>query len=67
MEISVIIATYNRAAMLAGVLDRLQRQRVPAGTSWEVLVVDNNSTDGTAETAADVPDTGDRRSGPEGR
>jgi hypothetical protein len=56
MNISVIIATYNRAAMLAGVLQRLERQRVPAGTSWEVLVVDNNSTDGTAETAAGYRD-----------
>jgi glycosyltransferase involved in cell wall biosynthesis len=45
MKFSVVIATYNRAADLRGTLDSLARLR-PQG-DWEVIVVDNNSTDGT--------------------
>jgi glycosyltransferase involved in cell wall biosynthesis len=45
MKFSVVIATYNRAADLAATLDSLAGLR-PAG-DWEVIVVDNNSTDGT--------------------
>ena len=45
MRFSVVIATYNRAADLRGTLDSLARLE-PAGT-WEVIVVDNNSTDDT--------------------
>jgi glycosyltransferase involved in cell wall biosynthesis len=44
--IAVIIPTYNRAARLAETLDRLAQTRchVP---NWEVIVVDNNSSDDT--------------------
>ncbi len=44
---SVIIATYNRAQTLRATLDSLESQCVPAGFRWELLVVDNNSTDDT--------------------
>jgi glycosyltransferase involved in cell wall biosynthesis len=47
MKYSVVIATYNRAADLRGTLDSLAGLR-PDG-DWEVIVVDNNSTDGTRE------------------
>jgi glucosyl-dolichyl phosphate glucuronosyltransferase len=47
MTFSVIVATYNRAGELAVTLDGLSRLR-PAG-DWEVIVVDNNSTDRTRE------------------
>ena len=43
---SVLIATYNRAALLAQTLDRLAAVR-PQLADWDVVVVDNNSTDGT--------------------
>jgi len=49
MDISVIVCTYNRAASLGNTLESLRRQRLPVGVAWEVLVVDNNSTDGTRE------------------
>jgi glucosyl-dolichyl phosphate glucuronosyltransferase len=42
---SIVIATHNRASDLGQTLDSLARQR-PAD-EWEVLVVDNNSTDDT--------------------
>jgi glycosyltransferase involved in cell wall biosynthesis len=46
--LSVIIPTRNRARNLAELLDSLARQRqVPF--AWEVIVVDNGSTDTTAE------------------
>ncbi|WP_217921325.1 glycosyltransferase [Miltoncostaea oceani] len=49
MEIDIVICTYNRATVLAEVLDALAVQRVPPGMTWSVVVVDNNSTDATAE------------------
>jgi glycosyltransferase involved in cell wall biosynthesis len=45
MKYSVLIATYNRAADLRGTLDSLAGLR-PDG-DWEVVVIDNNSTDST--------------------
>jgi len=50
-RITVAICTRNRAAQLSRVLDTARRMRVPAGLSWELLIVDNGSTDATAETA----------------
>jgi glycosyltransferase involved in cell wall biosynthesis len=53
MRYSVVIATYNRAADLRDTLASLAGLQ-PDGP-WEVIVVDNNSTDGTrsvVETAA---------------
>src|SRR5690348_6581980 len=48
-EVAVLIATYNRAERLGETLDVLAASRVPTGLSWEVLVVDNNSTDNTRD------------------
>ena len=58
--ISVIIATRNRAALLARTLEAISGQE-PPGCPFEVLVVDNASTDSTpavvtaAAAAADAP------------
>jgi glycosyltransferase involved in cell wall biosynthesis len=45
--VAVLIATYNRAALLAETLDGLAASRHRSGLCWEVIVVDNNSTDET--------------------
>lgn len=47
VEVSVVLSTYNRAAMLPAALDALLAQSglVP----YEIIVVDNNSTDHTRE------------------
>jgi len=45
-DASVLIATYNRAALLDGTLDSIAHLRMP-GRTWEVVVVDNNSRDET--------------------
>jgi glycosyltransferase involved in cell wall biosynthesis len=47
-RISVIIATHNRADLVGLALDSLARQTLSAA-DFEVLVVDNRSTDHTAE------------------
>jgi glycosyltransferase involved in cell wall biosynthesis len=47
-DVSVVIATRNRAASLARTLSDLQRQKLP-GIRMEVIVVDNGSVDGTSE------------------
>ncbi|HTO74942.1 MAG TPA: glycosyltransferase [Thermoanaerobaculia bacterium] len=49
MQVSVVVATYNRARLLGATLEALAAQRVPAGFDWEIVVVDNASRDGTAE------------------
>lgn len=47
MDITVVLCTYNRCDSLARALASVAVSRMPASTSWEVLVVDNNSTDQT--------------------
>lgn len=47
MRISVVIATYNRADLLAECLEHLSRQRFQPDD--EVIVVDNGSTDETTQ------------------
>ena len=50
MDITVIVCTYNRSDSLAKTLDSIAKSILPESTSWEVLVVDNNSTDQTMAT-----------------
>jgi glycosyltransferase involved in cell wall biosynthesis len=61
MELSVILCTYNRCHNLAPCLTALARQEGLDGVAWEVVVVDNNSTDATRATveglAAELPIT----------
>ena len=52
--VSVAICCHNGAARLRPTLARLAEQRVPDGLAWEVILIDNASTDGTAEVAADA-------------
>jgi len=52
MDFTVIICTYNRASNLPICLGELSRQQNVGDMKWEVLVVDNNSTDNTRETVA---------------
>jgi glycosyltransferase involved in cell wall biosynthesis len=44
-EVSVVVATYNRCEILPGTLESLINQE--GETAYEVIVVDNNSTDDT--------------------
>jgi glycosyltransferase involved in cell wall biosynthesis len=47
MTITVIVCTYNRCQTLANALNSAVALRLPATVQWEVLVVDNNSSDDT--------------------
>jgi glycosyltransferase involved in cell wall biosynthesis len=48
IDFSVAIPTYNGESRLPELLERLQNQLNTEHFSWEIIVVDNNSTDHTA-------------------
>ncbi len=54
MKISVIICTYNGASRLPATLEKLAAQTVPAEWPWEVILIDNASTDDTAAVARQI-------------
>jgi glycosyltransferase involved in cell wall biosynthesis len=47
MTLSVAICTWNRCESLRATLEQFCSVRVPTGTEWELLVVNNNCTDAT--------------------
>jgi glycosyltransferase involved in cell wall biosynthesis len=49
VDISVAICTYNGEHRLPLVIDRLRSQLNIENLRWEIIIVDNNSTDGTAD------------------
>ena len=53
MDASIIVCTYNRADSLRDTLKALRGQRAPEQCEWEVLVVDNNSSDHTRRVVED--------------
>ncbi len=52
VKLSLIVATYNRASNLVRALESLTAQTLPAEL-WELVVVNNNSTDDTPERFAE--------------
>ena len=53
MNITVILCTYNRCQILGKALASVALSRLPESVEWEVLVVDDNSNDRTADVVAD--------------
>jgi len=51
VEVSVIVCTYNRSDLLKGCLESLVQQTL-SREQFEILVIDNASTDGTRELVA---------------
>jgi glycosyltransferase involved in cell wall biosynthesis len=51
LGVSIVICTHNGGKRLPQTLAHLGAQRVPKEINWEVLLIDNASTDDTAEVA----------------
>jgi glycosyltransferase involved in cell wall biosynthesis len=60
IDITVAICTYNGADRVPEVLDHLHAQEGVEEVDWEVLVVDNNSTDETSQVVEQYKDTWNR-------
>ena len=56
LDITVIICTRNRASQLREGLTSVANLKAPKGLRWEVLLVDNGSSDNTVEVAASFRD-----------
>jgi glycosyltransferase involved in cell wall biosynthesis len=52
LKVSIIIPVYNERNLLAEVLERVLAAPLPEGCDREVIVVDDGSTDGTADIVA---------------
>ncbi|HUG92327.1 MAG TPA: glycosyltransferase [Planctomycetaceae bacterium] len=53
-DVSVVVCTHNRAAALRDALDSLAAQDTGDGFTFEIVVVDNASTDATADVVREV-------------
>jgi glycosyltransferase involved in cell wall biosynthesis len=53
VNITVILCTYNRCQVLEKALESVAASTVPGSIQWEVLVVDNNSSDETHSVVED--------------
>ena len=49
MLLSVIIPAYNEARTIAQILQKLSETQLPVGYQWEIIVVDDHSSDTTSE------------------
>ena len=47
MQITVAICTWNRCSLLTQALEQMTTLTIPSGVKWELLIVNNNSTDNT--------------------
>jgi glucosyl-dolichyl phosphate glucuronosyltransferase len=52
-KITVILCTHNRARTLATALESIAAQTIPESIGWEIVVVDNNSSDETHQVVED--------------
>jgi dolichol-phosphate mannosyltransferase len=59
MKLSIVIPVYNEFRMFGQVLERVQQSSLPDGCLKEIIVVNDGSTDGTAEVVNRHAQTGD--------
>jgi glycosyltransferase involved in cell wall biosynthesis len=52
IQVTVAICTWNRCELLRQTLEQMTRLLIPVGLKYEILVVDNNSTDATEQVVA---------------
>ncbi len=55
--ISVIVCCYNSFKRIAPTLEHLFKQEITWGFDWEIIIVDNNSSDNTSEKAQQLYDS----------
>ncbi|MDJ0555307.1 MAG: glycosyltransferase [Microcoleaceae cyanobacterium MO_207.B10] len=53
INLTIAIPTYNGGGRLPKLLDKIRQQHQTENIYWEVIVVDNNSSDNTAEIVKD--------------
>ena len=53
MKLAAVVPNYNSAGLVLRCVEALRRQRVAAGDAFEIVVVDDGSTDGSAQRLAD--------------
>ena len=56
VDVSVILCTYNRKESARKTLESFRGLAISPSVQWELLFVDNNSSDGTAELPGDYQD-----------
>jgi glycosyltransferase involved in cell wall biosynthesis len=56
IAISMVICTRDRALQLSSVLESVCKLDVPQGLSWELIVIDNGSSDNTGQVVASFAD-----------
>jgi glycosyltransferase involved in cell wall biosynthesis len=56
MHVTVAVCTWNRSALLQQTLMQMTMLRAPVDATWELVLVDNNSTDDTAAVARSFSD-----------
>jgi dolichol-phosphate mannosyltransferase len=56
-RVSVVIMAWNEAASLAGVAREIESELLRLGASFEILVIDDGSTDGTSQIADELAST----------
>lgn len=58
MDVSVVICSYNRSGNLPDCINALNEQQQIDEVRWEIVVVDNNSTDDTKEAVSSIAQAG---------
>jgi glycosyltransferase involved in cell wall biosynthesis len=53
-SVSIIICCYNSVSRLKPTLEHIAKQQVDINITWEVIIIDNNSSDGTGEYATKI-------------
>ena len=58
MKVSILIPVYNEFRTFGQVIERVRRAPLPAGSTKEIIVIDDGSTDGTTQMLAEYAQSG---------